>query len=147
MNKKLYINIFIGIAIILIDQVTKILLINKYITIIPNVLDFTYTENTGAAFGIGTNNIIIVLSILIISMLIVYIIKNDNKIYNFLPFTLIISGAIGNLIDRIFKGYVIDFIDVNLFNYPNFNIADTSIVIGIIFLIISILRKVQKNEV
>ena len=56
-----------------------------------------------------------------------------------MPYILILSGSIGNLIDRVFRGYVIDFIDVNLFNFPNFNIADIAITLGIIYLIVLVI--------
>ena len=129
----------LGIIIILVDQISKLLLINKNIKIIPNLFEFTYTKNTGGAFGIGTQTI---LSLLIIIGIIIYLIKDRNRITNYIPFILILSGSISNLVDRIFRGYVIDFIDINIFNFPNFNIADICIVFGIFILIISILRKV-----
>ena len=59
---------------------------------------------------------------------------------------MILSGGIGNLIDRIVRGYVIDFIDVNLFNFPNFNIADISISIGIISLIFILCNSILKEK-
>lgn len=134
----------IGIAVIIIDQLSKLLVTNKNITIIPNFLKFTYTENTGGAFGIGTKLAILALSIIIIVSIIIFLIKQKNKITNFTPYILILSGSIGNLIDRTFRGYVIDFIDVNIFNFPTFNIADISIVLGIIYLIFLIIM--QKSD-
>ena len=128
-------NIVIGIVLILIDQLTKNLLINKIITIIPNFLSLNYTENIGGAFGIGNINFITIFSILIIIGIIIFLIKENKKIPNLIPFTLILAGSIGNLIDRISRGFVIDFIDVNLFNFPNFNIADICIVIGVFILL------------
>ena len=59
---------------------------------------------------------------------------------------LILAGGIGNLIDRIFRGYVIDFIDINLFNFPNFNIADMSIVIGVIIIFIMIINSIKEAK-
>ena len=129
----------IGVIIVVIDQMVKISLIDKDLTIIPNFLNLTYTENTGAAFGIGTNNIILIFSIIMVMALIYYI--KAKKIDNQIPYMLIISGAIGNMIDRIFRGFVIDYIDVNLFNFPNFNIADICIVIGFLLLLIIFFKK------
>ena len=64
-----------------------------------------------------------------------------------LLFVLLLSGSIGNLIDRIFKGYVIDFIDINILDFPNFNIADISIVPGVIVLLyIILLKSTNDNE-
>lgn len=146
MNKKKIISIVIGITIILLDQLTKILLLNKNITIIPGFINFTYTENTGAAFGIGSNNIIMVIlvNIIILGFVIKFLKDNNERINLFIsiPLIAILSGGISNLTDRICRGFVIDFIDVNLFNFPNFNIADISIVLGIFTLIAVITKQI-----
>lgn len=146
MNKKKIISIVIGIAIIVLDQLTKMALINKNITLIPNLMEFTYTKNTGAAFGIGSNNIIMVIIVNVIILgFIIKFLKDNSKKVDFsiiVSLVLILSGAIGNLIDRLFRGFVIDFIDVNIFNFPNFNIADISIVLGIFTLIVIITKQI-----
>lgn len=139
MKKRFFI---IGIIILIIDQITKVVMINKNISIIPNFLNFTYTKNFGGAFGIGSKYIVLIISILIIIGIIIYIVKYKEKIKNYLPYTLIIWGSIGNLIDRIVRGYVIDFIDVNLFNFPNFNISDISIVLGVILIVYKIIKDI-----
>lgn len=146
MNKKKIISIVIGIAIIVSDQLTKMALINKNITLIPNLMEFTYTKNTGAAFGIGSNNIIMVIIVNVIILgFIIKFLKDNSKKVDFpiiISLVLILSGAIGNLIDRLFRGFVIDFIDINVFNFPNFNIADIAIVLGIFVLIIVITKSI-----
>lgn len=144
--KKIFL-ILLGIIIVFLDQITKYILIGKNLTIIPNILNFTYNENTGVAFGIGANNIflIIVVNIIILGVIIDCIRKKQTDFKILIPLILILSGGVSNLIDRIFRGYVIDFIDINLFNFPNFNIADICITIGIIFLIIIII-KLTKND-
>lgn len=146
MNKKKIISIVIGIAIIVSDQLTKMALINKNITLIPNLMEFTYTKNTGAAFGIGSNNIIMVIIVNVIILgFIIKFLKDNSKKVDFpiiISLVLILSGAIGNLIDRLFRGFVIDFIDINVLNFPNFNIADISIVLGIFVLIIVITKSI-----
>lgn len=146
MNKKKIISIVIGIAIIVSDQLTKMALINKNITLIPNLMEFTYTKNTGAAFGIGSNNIIMVIIVNVIILgFIIKFLKDNSKKVDFsiiVSLVLILSGAIGNLIDRLFRGFVIDFIDINVFNFPNFNIADIAIVLGIFVLIIVITKSI-----
>ena len=153
MNKK-HLIIIIGLIIILLDQITKILVINKNIILIPNLLSLTYTQNTGTAFGIGSNNaiIIIILNIIVLGVIIKFLKerKDDVEMNILISLILIASGGISNLIDRIFRGYVVDFIDVNLFNFPNFNVADISIIIGIGILLIVIIksffsRKTIKN--
>lgn len=137
----------IGIVIVIIDQLSKMLIINKKIPVIPNFLEFNYTQNTGGAFGIGRINFILIISIIIIIGIIVFLIKENTKITNYIPFVLLLSGSIGNLIDRIFKGYVIDFIDINILDFPNFNIADISIVSGVIVLLyIILLKSTNDNE-
>lgn len=143
MNRK-HLIIIIGLIIILLDQITKILVINENIILIPNLLLFTYTQNTGTAFGIGSNNaiIIIILNIIVLGVIIKFLKerKDDVEMNIFISLILIASGGISNLIDRIFRGYVVDFIDVNLFNFPNFNVADISIIIGIGILLIVIIK-------
>ena len=137
-RKAITIGIIILLLIILFDQATKIILINQNITIIPNFLSFNYTQNTGAAFNIGTNNIItiIIINVIIIGLIIKFIKDNDLHIGVLFSLFIVLAGGISNLIDRIFRGFVIDFIDVNILNFPNFNIADICIVLGIIFLIV-----------
>ncbi len=125
-----------GIIIIIIDQLSKLYIIDRHITIIPNFFEFNYTENPGGAFGIGNFNLVLITSILIVVGIIIFLIKHHKNITNYIPFILIISGSMGNIFDRIFRGYVIDFIDVNIFNFPNFNIADICIVIGVVILVL-----------
>ena len=148
-NKKALL-IILGIFIILLDQITKAILIGRNITIIPNILNFTYTENTGVAFGIGSSNLILIIIVNIVVLgIIIKFIKERKEQVNFsilISLILILSGGIGNLIDRIVRGYVIDFIDVNLFNFPNFNIADISISIGIISLVFILYNSILKEK-
>lgn len=136
--KKVY--LCIGIALVVIDQLIKQIMINKYITIIPNVLSFTYTKNLGAAFGIGSRYIILILSIVIIICMLYVLLKYKKIDKYYLPYTFILSGAFGNLIDRMFREYVIDYIDVNIINFPNFNIADICITLGILLLAINVIK-------
>lgn len=147
MNKN-KIGIVITIVIILLDQLTKILMINKQLTIIPNLLEFTYTENTGVAFGIANSKIflIILLSILILGIIVKFIKETQTDKNILLSLYFIIAGGISNLIDRIFRGYVIDFIDINILNFPNFNIADICITLGVFVLIFIIAKSLFKNE-
>ena len=137
--------IILSIIFLVIDQISKILIIkllepNEVITIIKNFFYIIYTNNTGAAFSIllGKRIFLIVVAILIIGILF-YIKKNkvDGKL-NIIAFSLIIGGSLGNLIDRIVRGYVVDFISIKLgsYNFPIFNIADTLIVVGVFLLLI-----------
>ena len=138
--------IILSIIFLVIDQISKILIIkllepNEVITIINNFFYIIYTNSTGAAFSIllGKRIFLIVVAILIIGILLYYIKKNkvDGKL-NIIAFSLIIGGSLGNLIDRIVRGYVVDFISIKLgsYNFPIFNVADTLIVVGVFLLLI-----------
>ena len=125
--------------------VSKLMIVNDSISIVNNFFNITYVKNTGAAFSIFSNNtiLVIVISIFIIGLLIFYIYKNRsyNKLEN-VSYALILGGAIGNLIDRLVYGYVIDFLDFKILSYdaPIFNLADTFIVIGVILFLVNTLR-------
>lgn len=118
---------------------------------IKGILNFTYVENTGGAYGIGSNNIVtfIVINVIIISVFMKFIISriNEINIKELSAMSLIIAGGIGNLIDRIFRGYVIDFIDINpVFKYPVFNIADICVVVGCIIIAIDLIVNTIKSR-
>lgn len=124
------------------------------IVVIPNFFLFTFLKNTGAAYGIfGDNTLILsIVSILFVIAIVIYdIFNHQNNIWYTLGVGFIISGAIGNLVDRLFLGYVRDFISIRLFSFV-FNLADLFITIGVIcvmiFAIINILKeKKVKNGV
>lgn len=140
MNKKRNI-FFIGILFLLLDQITKYLIINKSFNILPNILKLSYLENTGIAFSMNLNNILtIIISILLIIFFLIILNKNYNKksIIEKISLIFIITGATSNLLDRIFRKYVIDFIEIKLFDFPSFNLADIYIVIGVLVFIILI---------
>ena len=127
----------------MIDRVTKIfaLKIESSIDIIPNLFRLTLAKNTGIAWSLFSNDtvIITIVTMIIIFFFIKYILdnKNGNKLYN-VCYAMILGGAFGNLFDRVFLGYVIDFLDFNIFgyDYPIFNLADTFIVCGIIIILV-----------
>ena len=148
MKKKIFIFTVLSFLIVLIDRVVKILVnryisLNKVIDIIKNFIYITNVHNQGAAFSImyGERIMLILISIVFLG-LIIYYIKKHNK-YN-IEFIFVVGGLIGNLIDRIIFGYVIDYIGVSIFkyNFPIFNIADSFIVIGAL---IFVLRKDKKQ--
>jgi len=137
--------------ILFIDQYLKYmvrqnLLAGESVPIISNILHITFVTNTGAAFGLFKNAtpvfvVISVVAVAFVAMLLIKIIQQGGffkrPMFNF-SLILILSGAIGNLIDRLFFGYVIDFIDVRI--WPVFNIADSSITVGTLLLILSFMR-------
>lgn len=148
-NKKVLL-IILGIIIILLDQITKVILTGRNVAIIPNILNFTYTENTGVAFGIGSSNIfmVIVLNIIILGIIIKFVKEQQEQIdlKILIPLILILAGGVSNLADRLLRGFVVDFIDINLFNFPNFNIADIAITLGIVSIIIYIIKSMKVKE-
>ncbi len=129
-----------------VDIISKVIIINKLnfqeeFTIINNFLNITYVKNTGAAWSLLNDRgyIVQIVSILIILGIIWYVYKNKpNSNIEKISYGLILGGAIGNLLDRIMHGYVVDFISIKIFNYnyPIFNLADTFIVSGVILLMI-----------
>lgn len=138
--------IILSLIFLIIDQITKILVIkilplSGSIEIIKNFFYITPTNNTGAAFSILIDQriFLILITIAILAFLIQYIKKNkiERKI-DIISFSFIIGGSLGNLIDRIIRGSVIDFISLKLgnYNFPIFNIADTLIVVGVILLLL-----------
>ena len=137
------------------DRISKHLIVSslkvgKSVTIIKNFFSITLAKNTGIAFSLleGKIGIIILLTILVI-LLLLEMLKKENKEKEKICYAVIIGGAIGNLLDRLLYGYVIDFLDFKIFgyDYPIFNIADSCIVIGIILLlIISFTEKGENYE-
>ena len=110
----------------------------KTIVIIPNILSFEKVYNSGAAFGIfhGNTTFITVISLIISFGIIIYLILPKYKKNNieYISFIFILAGALGNIYDRIFYSYVIDFIKLEFINFPVFNFADICINIGVIML-------------
>ena len=145
LKTKLYF-LSLSIFIILIDQFTKHLIINNFKTFINKdflLFRLDFVKNYGAAFNIFSGNRIFLSCISIIfSFLITYLIvrKNTLNSYDLFSYSFILAGTIGNGIDRISNGFVIDFINLNYINFPVFNIADISINIGFIFIIYSFFK-------
>ena len=132
-NVKYYV---LGLLLVVLDQATKILFYEKNIDF--GIIAITFLRNTGISFGLfqGSNNIIAVISILVLIGLWYYRAEFRGKETWLL---LIVSGIIGNFIDRIMRGYVIDFIDLKF--WPVFNLADSYLFIGVIALIIVTLKE------
>ena len=140
---KLYF-LSLSIFIILIDQFTKYLILyNKKLFINKDFLLFKldFVKNYGAAFNIFSGSrIFLSLISIFFTILLIYLIfrKNTLNTYELYSYSFILGGTVGNGIDRIYKGFVVDFINLNVINFPVFNIADISINIGFIFLLYSI---------
>ena len=149
-------SILFVILLVVLDQASKIYLtlVNKTspidLEVIRGFFRITYTCNDGAAFSIlkGKRVFFIIMTIIVVFFIVYYLLKNKVCWVEKYSLLLIISGAVGNLIDRIMYGYVIDFLDFIIFGYdfPVFNIADSFITIGAIGLIISILFLNKEGE-
>ena len=142
---KLYF-LSLSIFIILLDQYTKYLIFYNYKKFINKdfiLFRLDFVKNYGAAFNIFSGSRIFLSFISIIfSILLIYLILKKNTLNSFdlYSYSFILGGTFGNGMDRILKGFVIDFIDLNFINFPLFNIADISINIGFIFLLYSIFK-------
>lgn len=152
MKKKIAI---LSILLLIIDIITKYLIdINFNLLetkeIIPNFFSITKVYNYGASWNIlsGFRFLLIVISIIIIIALVLYQKKFKINTRNIIGFSLLYGGIMGNLLNRIFNGYVIDFLDFFIlgYDYPVFNFADIYIVCGIILLGIAIIKKEDINE-
>ena len=136
----------LSIFIVLIDQFTKYLMIyNKKLFINKDFLLFKldFVKNYGAPFNIFSGSrVFLSLISIFFSILLIYLIfrKNTLNLFDLYSYSFILGGSIGNGIDRIYKGFVVDFINLNIINFPVFNIADISINIGFIILLYYIFK-------
>jgi len=146
--------ITIIVFIIVADQVTKFVVVNnvetgELIPVINNFFYITYHRNAGAAWGILQNRRYIFITLTtIFSLIMIYILfKSKDKLLK-LALSLVLGGAVGNLIDRVIKGSVADFLDFyfGAYHFPTFNIADSFIVIGTIVLGIYLLFYYKEPE-
>lgn len=147
MNKKNIIIFSTAFIIAILDQFSKFLIkqnfqLNHSIPVIKNILHLTYVTNTGSAFGLfkGLNLFFIIFSIIVIAV-VLYNLKNIKKNEKLMQFAvgLLLGGTLGNLIDRIAYGAVIDFIDFRI--WPVFNVADSAVSISVVLLIVLLWKK------
>lgn len=147
MKKIILISSFLTI----IDQMIK-LIVDKYlmlgesIKIIDNFFYLTYVKNYGAAFSILTGSTLFLIGIGFLALLLIYYFLINNKKLSkieLITYSFLIAGIIGNLLDRIIRGYVIDYLDFKLigYNFPIFNLADTFIVLSVIIIMYMTLKE------
>ena len=127
--------------VVLCDILSKYLVVQllvpleRSVTVIPYVLDFTFVKNKGAAFGMLSDSRWIFMSVSVVFIFVlIYILKqsySDSKLY-IISLSMILGGGIGNMIDRVFIGYVVDFIEITFVDFAVFNIADSCITVGAI---------------
>lgn len=134
---------------LMIDQIIKYIVVasNCNIPIIPNIFNLIYVKNTGGLYGIfeNSNFKFIIISIIILIILFIYSknITKDNKLKRVL-WQLILAGGVSNLIDRIFRGFVVDF--VQMIGFGVFNLADACIVISAIMIIFLELKEIKSGS-
>ncbi len=131
-------------TILIIDQIIKQIVVSTSlnIPIIKNIFNLMYVQNTGGMYGMLSNNnvLFIAISIAILAILGYYVLKNVNqKTPQFKIWQIILAGGVSNLIDRIFRGAVVDFIQLKFFGV--FNLADACIVIGVILICVFELKE------
>ncbi|CRV21887.1 signal peptidase II [Staphylococcus saprophyticus] len=158
MKRQYYIGIslFITIIILVLDQITKFIIassmkVGDSFEVIPNFLNITSHRNDGAAWGIlsGKMSFFFIITIIILVVLIVFYIKEaKNNLLMQIAISLLFAGALGNFIDRVLHGEVVDFVDTYIFgyNFPIFNVADSSLTIGVLLIIIALLTDMKKEE-
>lgn len=126
------------------DQISKFLVVKNIsptdtIHVINGIIDFVYVKNTGGAFSILNNAtwLLTIISVIFCIGVIVYFIKEKpEKKVIVLALSLMFSGALGNALDRMFRGFVVDFIKTEFVDFPVFNIADIAITVGAVILIV-----------
>lgn len=137
-----YIIVILGI--LGLDQATKWWIVSHFAIgeslTVNGLLQLTYVQNTGAAFSILSNNtlFLIILTFLVLAAVIYFWRKPYIRPYHWV-LAVIVGGALGNFVDRLFRGYVVDFFQVTFINFPVFNVADIVLCCGVIFLALKIL--------
>jgi len=159
MKKKNFFYIFFIIFWLCLDQLSKYLIskfvsLYQIITVIPGFFNLTRVHNRGAIFGFlgNTSNPLALIflnlgALFAFAIVAYYFIRTPAEmVLARISFALIISGALGNIIDRVFRGYVIDFLDfyLNKFHWPFFNLADSCITVGAILLVYNLFRSQEK---
>lgn len=157
--------VIIATVVLVLDQLSKFWVVNtlkavKDIPVIDGVLHWHYAENTGASFSMMKDvtwfpTVVAIFACLVAAAAVVYVFTRKHKMHwmEILSIGLVLGGAIGNLIDRLRFGYVIDFIYVKLINFAIFNIADAALVVGAILLSVYVLlihekyvKKLEEKE-
>lgn len=144
----------VAVLLVAIDQVSKLLVLNNLkdadpVTVIDGFIQFRYVENTGAAFGIFSNNtwalsvftgIVIILGIIFLATG-----KLKNKV-EYAAVILMLAGGVGNLIDRVFRHYVVDFIEYTFMDYAVFNFADICVTVGAVLIVLAVIVETIKEK-
>ena len=141
-TKRIILFFLIILSIVTLDMVTKILIEGDNFVVLKGILSFVSVHNYGAAFGILQDSrifFIIMATIMFVALIIIDIKFKIKNVWYKAAFILIFSGALGNFIDRLFLGYVRDFIKLDFINFAIFNIADSALTVGTICAFIYVL--------
>ncbi len=138
-----------SLIIILLDQVTKYIVLNRIpygesFILIPNILEITLVKNTGAAFSLFSNStaLLTFISLIVSAALIIILWKyTPRSKFNSIALSFLLGGSLGNGMDRLFKGFVLDIFQLMPFNFPIFNIADIAINIAVVFMMLDFIKK------
>ncbi|PTJ91050.1 signal peptidase II [Staphylococcus simulans] len=159
MRKSYFIGatLFVTLAVLILDQFTKayivkIMSVGDSYSVIPGFLNITSHRNTGAAWGIlsGKMGFFFLVTIIVLGLLTYFYVKEARgHFWMQMAISLLFAGALGNFIDRMKNGEVVDFIDTYIFGYdfPIFNVADSSLTVGVILILILLLFDSKKNKV
>ncbi|MCJ7545967.1 MAG: signal peptidase II [Deltaproteobacteria bacterium] len=158
MKKKYWILVIVFVILLVLDQASKLLIerhipLHQAIEVIPGFFAIAHVENRGAAFGLlanlpGAGILFVVISLIAIVLICAYFRwLKEEEVWTPLCLALVLTGAVGNLIDRFRLGSVVDFLDVHYqgWHWPAFNMADSCITIGVILLALKILWGEKKE--
>ncbi|ACH40641.1 lipoprotein signal peptidase [Citrifermentans bemidjiense Bem] len=159
MKAKYIILLAVSVLVLVLDQVTKVYIdktmrLHDSITVIEGFFNITYLRNKGAAFGILANSswrlpfFLLVSAVAVVVILVVVSRLRDDQKVSALSLSLIFSGALGNLIDRVRLGEVIDFLYVHWYEHywPAFNVADSAICVGVFLLAIEMVLEERREK-
>lgn len=148
----IFIVVFI-LFIVLFDQTTKFFALTlqtvDFQRFLPGILRFRYHENEGAAWGILADHRWVFMTVSVIAILVMIAIliqmRKERDWLLFSSLAMFIGGGIGNMIDRIFRGYVIDFLEFEFIDFPIFNVADSFVTIGAVFMVAYLVRETVRE--
>lgn len=151
---KILKTVFAVVVLVALDQLSKFLVITKLkpvgtTTVVDGILQFRYVENTGAAFSMLSNNttlLSVVTSLIMVAILVALFAGKVTDKLQYISLVIVVAGGIGNLIDRIARGYVVDFIEYTFVNYAVFNVADIFVTIGALLLVASIVMEIVRES-
>ena len=162
MNEKVikarpFLSVLVILVCVGIDQLTKLYAINNLreladeIPVINKVFGLYYVENKGISFSmLSSKTAFIIILTSIILLILIYVLIRTPRTRYYMPFAIVMSviigGASGNMIDRIFRGYVIDYIMLDFINFPIFNFADICVCVGLFVLVILIIFKYKDKD-